>query len=136
MILSLVERGWQAARVCSLEAEPHGVRVLHVVKGRLDRSVLALIEPKPHIRLVSLPKNFFWPVVFPLMAWCAAISRLRVVVVDNERSARRLAGWARALWVRLMIIQWHAGGYELREHGRVVDRASCFPGLRPRCASR
>ncbi len=92
-VLSLVERGWQAARERSLDVQRQGGRVVHLVKGRLEPAVHAMIAPQPRVRIVSVRPTLFWPLAF---AWCMGwlvTARLRAVWVDNERSFRRVRRW-------------------------------------------
>ena len=105
MVLSLVERGWQAARERSLELQAQGVPVLHLVKGRLSRPVRELIDPKPNGWIVSVPRSLFWPSVWVACLWLTAWRRLRTIWVDNERSFRRLARWAQIARLELAIVR-------------------------------
>ena len=93
LIISLVERGWQAAREHSLEVKHHEVMVIHLIKGRLSRDIRGLIAPYPGIRLISLPRAIFWPAAWSLIAWAPVVGRLQAVLVDNERSDRRVHRW-------------------------------------------
>ena len=102
LVCSLVERGWQAAREYSLDPQHSDVDVLHLVKGRLDRSVRAIIAPRPNIRLLSVPKRWFWPASWSILAWSALTGRLRAVLVDNDRSHRRLRAALRVAGVSLL----------------------------------
>ena len=107
LVCSLVERGWQAAREYSLDAQRGEVEFLHIVRGRLDRSVRALVAPRPNIRLLSIPKRWFWSAAWSILAWGALTGRLRTVLVDNDRSFRRLRTMRRVAGVSL--INLHPG---------------------------
>lgn len=113
LVLSLVERGWQAAREWSLDTQQRGITVVHLIKGRLSPSVQAMIVPHPTIRIVSIPRSLFWVGVcsYLLAGWLRG--RLRVVLVDNDRSCHRLKGWARRARITLLRVQVGAAGYEL-----------------------
>ena len=102
LVCSLVERGWQAAREYSLDARHGDLEFLHVVKGRLDRPVLALVAPRPNIRLLSVSTRWFWPAAWSILAWGVLTGRLHAVLVDNDRSFRRLRAWMRAAAVPLI----------------------------------
>ena len=93
LVISLVERGWQAARGYSLDVQDQKVMVIHLIKGSLSREILGLIAPHPWIRLVSVPRVIFWPVAWGLIAWAQFVGRLQAVLVDNERSDRRVHRW-------------------------------------------
>ena len=108
LVCSLVERGWQAAREYSLDAQRSELEFLHVVKGRLDRSVRALIVPRPNTRLLSISRRWFWPAAWSILAWGVLTGRLRTVLVDNDRSFRRLKVWMRVAGICLMKLP--AGG--------------------------
>lgn len=139
IVLSLVERGWQAARECSLDVEGAGVTVIHIVKGRLSRSIRAMFAPRPHIRIISMPRNLFWLVTGLLFIGVSLAGRLRVVLVDNDRSYRRLGGWVRFLgfqqgldvWipVNLLMVQEGPEGYELWAGREQISRSSWYEAL-------
>lgn len=114
MIVSLVERGWQAAREYSLEAQGDGLSVVHLVKGRLSREVHALIVPFPHIRIISVPRLWFWPGAWLMMGWAGLTGRLRSLLVDNARSYRRFHRWTRLLHVELLMMEGDARRPHLR----------------------
>jgi len=107
LVCSLVERGWQAAREYSLDAQRSEVAFLHLVKGRLDRSVRVLIAPRPNIRLLSIGKQWFWPSAWVILAWGALTGRLHAVLVDNDRSYRRLQAAMRVAGVSLLNVTRH-----------------------------
>ena len=112
LVLSLVERGWQAARDYSLQMQPQA-DVVHVVKGRLSRNVRRMIAPSAHIRVLSMPRALFWPGIGLLLLGYRLSGRLRTLLVDNRRSYRRLARVSRAARLGLALIQQGASGYEL-----------------------
>ena len=93
VVLSLVERGWCAARKRSFELQREGIGTLHLVKGRLSAEVRSMVEREPGIRLAGIPRQLFWPVAWALCVALAIQRRLRTVLVDNERSLRRVKRW-------------------------------------------
>ena len=93
VVLSLVERGWQAAREQSLTLQQEEVAVVHLIKGTVSSEVLALVIPYPAIRLVSVPRSWFWPQVLGWVMWGRWRGSLRGVLVDNARTERRTARW-------------------------------------------
>ena len=103
-VLSLVERGWQAARERSLDLSREGIGCVHIVKGRLSRAVHELIAPVPHVRIISLPRRLFWHGVWLLLIGAALTGRARSVLVDNERSYRRLAWWRRWAGIEVALV--------------------------------
>ena len=113
VVLSLVERGWRAARECSLDAQRQGMCTVHLVKGRLSRSVHAMIAPTPHIHVVSVSRKVFWPSAWALYGWLALTGRLRSVLVDNTRSMRRARRWVRGSRITPVLVRERRDGYEL-----------------------
>ncbi len=113
IVLSLIERGWQAARECSLDTRQQGIDFVHLIKGRLNRAIRALIAPRPNVQIVIIPRSLFWPWAWALLIGSSVGGRLRSVLVDNERSYRRLHGWSRMACVNLIIVRQGSGGYEL-----------------------
>lgn len=123
VILSLVERGWQAARELSLDLQRDGFRSIHLIKGRLDRSVHSLIAPQPHVQLVSWHRRVFWPATALLTLGWFMTGRLRAILVDNDRSYRRLRGWARVGHVHLALVRQGPQGHELWIGPQQISRA-------------
>ena len=113
VVLSLVERGWQAARECSLDLHGKGVCVIHLIKGSVSPHVLALVTPTPHIHLVSVPRTLFWPGALATCVWLVMCGLLRAVLVDNERSHRRLSRWVPWARVHVVLVHQGQGGYEM-----------------------
>jgi hypothetical protein len=121
-MLSLVEHGWQGARQCSLALKSRHVSVTHVVKGWLERDLRAMIEPHPHIRVVSAPRWAFRLWVWPRVIVGTLQGRLRWILMDHERSHRELAWWCRCFGILPVMIQERdGGGYDLEIHGRRVS---------------
>ena len=89
-VLSLVERGWRAAREASLRTQSQ-LRWIHVIKGPLPTDVRALIAPVPSIRIVCLPRAVYWIAIWGFVAMMAAGRRLQTIVVDNGKAERRLS---------------------------------------------
>ncbi|MBI4597000.1 MAG: hypothetical protein HY737_01180 [Candidatus Omnitrophica bacterium] len=103
LILSLVERGWRDARMRALEL-PQDMVVVHLVKGRLPRSVRALIGGTHPVRMIGTPRMAFWPLAW---AWCVGAwmtGRLQAVWVDHPRSYERLARLAHRFGVEIVLI--------------------------------
>ena len=105
IVLSLVERGWAAARACSLDAQRQGMCTVHLVKGRLSRAVHTMITPTPHVHVVSVSRSVFWPAAWALCGWLALTGRLRSVWVDNERSMRRVRQWVPRARIRPVLVR-------------------------------
>ena len=93
MVISLVERGWQAAREHSLELQRGGVESVHVIKGSVPSDVLGMIAPFPAIRLVSVARSWFWPLAIGWVLWARWRGILRGVLVDNARTQQRMVRW-------------------------------------------
>ncbi len=118
-LLSLVEHGWGGARRCSLELEGRGVRVEHLIKGRLTPDELAMIAPRPHIRLRAVTR---WQ--YPLWMWAALIARLGRrplwLLIDRERTVLAVRGWCRLFKILPLVIREDDDGYQLLLDGRTV----------------
>lgn len=126
IVLSLVERGWQAARECSLDLHRRGVCVIHLIKGTLDHAVHALIAPQPHIRLMSVARSWFWPMAWLLCTALTLSGQLRAVLVDNERSFRRLRGWTRLAGINVIMVRNGREGYEVWAGSRCIARSRWY----------
>lgn len=113
IMLSLVERGWQAARECSLDAQRQGVRTVHLIKGWVHPRVLALHRSSEYVRMISVPRPLFWVAVGCALVWWGGSGVLRAVLVDHERSAARLHRWIGWLHAHLMMVRMGDAGYEL-----------------------
>jgi len=126
LVVSLVERGWQAARACSLDHELQQIQWVHIVKGRLDRSVKTLIAPRPNVRIISVPRPLFWPWTW-IVAMAAVLSgRLLALLVDNDRSLRRFGGWGRIAGVRVAKVLPGPAGYEVWADRQPIPRADWY----------
>lgn len=111
LVISCVERGWQAARTWSLAAVPSGDRrIVHLIKGRLPSGVRALIAPRHGVRVVDVPRPLFWPAVALTAAAAWGARRLGGLLVDHDKSARRVAGWARRAGVPVWRARLDASG--------------------------
>ena len=135
IILSLVERGWQAARECSLDLHGKGICVVHMIKGSVSPQVLALMVPKSHIHFVSVSRTLFWPAALGMFGWFVASGTLRAVLVDNERSRRRLSRWVRVARVQLLLVRQGQGGYEMIAADQRVMPSTWHETLRHPCGS-
>ena len=89
LVVSLVERGWQAARETSLRTRDER-RWWHVIKGALPNDVRRLIAPYPSIRLLSVPKKLYWPAAWGVCLLARLRGPVEAVVVDNARAVGRL----------------------------------------------
>jgi hypothetical protein len=110
LVVSCVERGWQAARTWSLEAAARGTRVVHLIKGRVPADVRALIAPAPRVHLVDVPRPLFWPAVALVTSAAWALRRLDRILVDHDKTARRLGAWVRRAGVPLCTARLGASG--------------------------
>ncbi len=95
---------------------------MHLVKGRLSPAVRRLAGLSHPVRIVDVPRPLFWPVAFGLVTAWGVSGRLRTVLVDNERSQRRLGIWSRMARVRITLLREGAQGDELWQDGRLVPR--------------
>lgn len=112
VILSLVERGYQAARTCSIDLQSEGLSVIHLIKGGLSSEIRALIVPYPHIRMVAVGRHSFRLFLWSILLGLLLTRRLRTIWVDNERSDKQLHRWLQGM-VDVLRIQQGTDGYEL-----------------------
>ena len=136
VILSLVERGWQAAREASVDLQREGVVVVHLVKGWLAPSVKTLITPYPSIRILAVWRRLFWPVAWALLVGLFLGGKVRGLLVDNDRSFHRLQGWARRFRVPLVLVRQGAAGYEVWVGSQQISHASWVGSVGLACESR
>jgi hypothetical protein len=124
LALSLVERGWRAARECSLALCGDGVATLHLVKGRIGPEVFRLVERPPGMRMAGIPYAWFWPAAYLVCQWLRASGRLHGVLVDNDRSCRRVSRWLRPGAGRVIVVQEAGDGWRCSRDGTQFPAAS------------
>ena len=107
--LSLVERGWQAARELSLRDAEQGQATWHLVKGWLPVQVRQIIQPIKGIQVLGIPKPCFWPISWGVCAALQIFGKLRLVVVDNLRSEKRLRSW---VWTHVSVVRADESWYD------------------------
>ena len=136
IMLSLVERGWQAARECSLDVQQQGISVVHLIKGYVAPEVRALITPYSHIQVVSVPRELFWPFAWLYCAGLMLTGRLRCILVDRERSLGRVRNWLWRSGVSLVMVQEGRHGYELCRDRQPLAQAAWYAtlGIHEACA--
>ena len=88
--------------------------VTHLIKGRLEADVRAMIRPYPGVRLISVSRPAFRAWLWSLLMWGTVWGRLKWVLIDHERTLREIAWWCRACGVTPVFIQETAQGYDLR----------------------
>jgi hypothetical protein len=112
-VLSLVEDGWRGARQCSLDLKGQGVEIVHLMKGRLDPQVRDLIQPSPHIRIVSAPRRWFRFKAWGMLAGLSLRGRLRWVLADRRRTLSGILWWCRVWRVTPVRVCQTEQGYQL-----------------------
>lgn len=123
-VLSVVERGWRGARECSLTLNAMAIPVTHLIKGYLTHDLRTLMTPFPYIGIVSVPRPLFPVCLWMMVLWKSAGGRLRWVVVDHERTLRRIAWWCRVFRLRAAMIRETDEGYALEVAGRPISLAA------------
>ena len=118
VVVSLVEHGWRAARVCSLERARVSLEFLHVLKGTSAPSLRELVPPRPYIGLMAIHRHLYWPGVAGLLAIRLLQGRLRLLLVDNPRAVRRLGWFGRIARLPVWQIEWSESGYTLWDRKR------------------
>ena len=120
-VLSLVERGWQGARECSLVLSQRGIAVTHLIKGSLGRDLRAMIQPIPHVRIVDVPRYGFRLAMWWHLLVGSVRGTTRWVLVDHERTLREVRWWCRFFRVTRILIQPDGHDYVLFVEGRAVS---------------
>jgi hypothetical protein len=124
--VSLVERGWQAARDCSLQLEGRDVTITHVMKGMVPRDVLALVEPRPWIRVAPVSRLAFRPLMWVIVLVGGITRQVRWVLCDNERTWRELRPWCRRLGVACVEVHLEPLPFTLRIDDQARGLAEVF----------
>lgn len=129
-LLSVVERSWQGARECSMVLAARGIRVVHLVKGRLAPEVRTLIQPVEGITLYDAPR---WR--FPLLLWTHLVAgaltrRVRWALFDHERTLASAGRWCRLAGVTAVLIRDSGEGVELSVQGRPLTLLELVSGRR------
>ena len=127
-LLSVVERGWRGARECSLTLALQGIRVTHLIKGRLGPEVRGLIRPVQGIALVAAPR---WR--FRLWFWAHLLSgairrRAMWALFDHERTLAAAGPWCRRLGVSPVLIREFGERFELSVQGHPLTLAELVSG--------
>ena len=133
-VLSFVERGWAPARVWSLTVANQGIRVLHLIKGKPGKDVLALIKPHSGISLFPVNSQLFWIAAYLFVISYAIQGLLLSVWVDNERSLKRASRLMR--WFPKPIFLVKASRHETFEvwwKGRKISEAEWVSILKRSC---
>ena len=124
-VLSLVERGWKGARECSLQLANLGIRVDHLIKGRLG-AVRGLIAPNQSIRLIDIERQLY-PLALGWWLFFGALTRrIRWVLCDNERTLKRVEPWSRRLGLEALLIREEESGYALIAEGKIKRLQEVF----------
>lgn len=124
-VLSLVERGWHAAREESLHLAGKGISVEHLIKGKLG-AVKACIARHQLIRLVDV-RRWLFPFAMGWRVLLGALTRrIRWVMCDNERTLKRIEPWCRRLGLRPVWIREKDAGYEIMVEGKATAPEEAF----------
>ena len=102
------------------------IPVTHLIKGYLNREVLAMIRPYPHIQLMSVPRPLFRAWIWWWLCWWTGTGRLRWLLVDHERTLREVSWWCRAFGPIPVFIREADQGYELQVHGQRLPLTAVF----------
>ena len=110
MVLSLVEKGWAGARQLSIRFSPEGLRVRHLVRGRLAADVLACLSPYAGITIWGIPRRVYRAVVWLELLAAPLHGPVRAILVDNERSVKWITRWFPQLQDRVVLLQERGDG--------------------------
>ena len=119
-VLSMVEKGWGAARRVSIELARQGIGVHHFVRGRLPRELIAVLTPYAGVRITGLPVRWYRPALWAMLLWRKLLGRPALVLVDNERAEAWVRQW-RLSPAPVVVVQQDDGRPVLRLAGRDTD---------------
>lgn len=109
-VLSLVEKGWSAARQATIPMTQRGARVTHLVRGRLPRALLRVITPYDGMTIRGIDRRWYRVIVWILLAFHQWVQPGSLVLVDNQPAVE----WVRRSFPRLahgvVLVQETAGG--------------------------
>ena len=109
--ISFVEKGWAGARQVTIPLAQQGMRVEHMVKGKVADDVLAIITPYPGMRIFSVSRRWYRFVTWIILLLAVPRRRsLDMVIVDNERSAKWVGSSFPMLRKKLVLIQEQGDG--------------------------
>lgn len=124
-VLSLVERGWCAARDVSLRLAGRGIGVEHLIKGKVG-PVKTFIAPHSLIRLIDSPRQLFPWVMGCRLLWGRLTHRIGWVLCDNERTLARIEPWCRRLGVKVLWVREREAGYDIIADGKTSTLEEAF----------
>ena len=124
--LFLIEGGWRTLRECSLDAGRRGIAVTYLIKGSLSPEVRAMIHLMPRMRVVDVPRAWFYVAAWLVLIAGALSGRVRWVVTDHERTLAGLAGWCERVRVSLVFVAATPAGYALSVRRRTVPFEQVF----------
>jgi len=93
------------------------------VKGRLGTALQRFLATTMHLDLVSVPRRSFWVVAGWFVLRGMATGGLRAVLVDNERSLRRVTAWVGRARIPVVMVRPGRKGYELYSGQGRLSRA-------------
>ena len=96
-VLSLVEKGWAAARWFSLELAQRGTPVRHLAKGTIPRPTREVLTPAPGVTLHGAPQRLYRAAAWAHLWKAQLTGKVTVVITDNTKTA----GWVKKSFPRL-----------------------------------
>lgn len=122
--ISLVEKGWAGARQLTIAWARQGIRVRHLIAGRVPADLRAIITPHAGMVIAGVPRRWYrWA------AWWILLTALcrgapAAVLVDNEHAARWVSTCFPGLRGRLLVIEERPDGAPriVRRGDRVNER--------------
>lgn len=133
-VFFLVEGGWRSARSLSLWLNDRNTASILLLKGRLEREILQMIEPRPLIKIHPIERLFFklllWFWIIPLRFQ----GRLRSVIVDSPRAEKRLQSFCRWASIPLVMIRETDDNYALEAGGKAITPDAVMATGNPACA--
>ena len=110
LAISLVEKGWSAARRAGIAWVQRGGRIEHLVKGTLSRELLQQLTPYPATSITGVPRNWFRALAWLRLLTASVGPGTAMVIVDSERALAWFERRAPGLRGRFVLALEQAGG--------------------------
>lgn len=108
--VSLVEKGWAAARQASIALAKSGIPVRHWVKGKLSRNLLDVLTPYPGIKITGVAPWIYRVVTGMVLAASLCRGKRLKILVDNERTRQWVSRCFPALKDSVILVLENADG--------------------------
>lgn len=104
-VLSLVEKGWSAARQATIPMTQRGARVTHLVRGRLPRALLRVITPYGGMTIRGIDRRWYRVIVWIILVFHQWVQPGSLVLVDNQPAAEWVRRMCPGFAGRMLLVQ-------------------------------